>query len=246
VAAQRDKEAQKKWISTHPEAARLGKKVLNNLGGQSVTAYGTNPVVGKLEKRKALVEKRMGGVKQAAPAAKKKKKRTASSKAGVSNRKREAELRRSEKAAARKEAAEERKRAERERKETAAAARREAAENKKAAREAKAQARKAKAHPSLFVVSLRYVVALEKIDAAMKKHVAFLDKHFAAGDFLVAGRQVPRTGGIILVRGKDRAAVERILKQDPFVKGKLASVDMVEFVASKMGKALAGWLKSKK
>ncbi|MBS1605404.1 MAG: hypothetical protein JST42_22260 [Bacteroidetes bacterium] len=94
----------------------------------------------------------------------------------------------------------------------------------------------------MFVVSLRYLVPLAKIDAMMEKHVAFLDKHFAAGDFLVSGRKVPRTGGIIIARGKDRAAVERIMKQDPFRKGKLASVDIVEFVASKMGKKLKGWL----
>ena len=109
---------------------------------------------------------------------------------------------------------------------------------KKAETEKRRPEKEAKAHPSLFIVSLRYLVPLERIDAAMKDHVAFLDKHFAKKEFLVAGRLVPRTGGIILARAKNREAVEKIMKQDPFVKRKLASVDIVEFVASKMDKRL--------
>jgi uncharacterized protein YciI len=99
---------------------------------------------------------------------------------------------------------------------------------------AKLAAEKAKAEriPSLFVISLRYLVSLEEIDAVMSRHIAFLNKHYKQGDFLVSGRQVPRTGGIIIAVGKDRAAVERIMRQDPFVKGKLASLDIVEFSAS--------------
>ncbi|MES1159508.1 MAG: YciI family protein [Bacteroidota bacterium] len=55
------------------------------------------------------------------------------------------------------------------------------------------------------------------------------------GDFLVAGRRVPRTGGIILARAKDRDTLEKITKQDPFIKHKLASADIIEFTASKTG-----------
>ena len=58
------------------------------------------------------------------------------------------------------------------------------------------------------------------------------------GDFLVSGRQVPRTGGIIIARGKDRDKVERLMNNDPFVKKKFASMDIVEFTASQTGKGL--------
>jgi uncharacterized protein YciI len=93
------------------------------------------------------------------------------------------------------------------------------------------------------VISLHYLAALEKIDAAMTKHVAFLDKYFASGVFMVAGRQVLRTGGGILARGKDRNALERIMKQNPFIRGKLATVDIVEFKVGKTAKGLQGWIK---
>jgi uncharacterized protein YciI len=89
-------------------------------------------------------------------------------------------------------------------------------------------------------------VSLDKIDKAMPSHVAFLKNHFEKGDFLVSGRQVPRTGGIIIARGKGRDAVERLMKNDPFVKKKLASVDIVEFTASQIGKGeMASQIKSR-
>ena len=76
--------------------------------------------------------------------------------------------------------------------------------------------------------------------------MTFLDKHYGRGDFLVSGRQVPRTGGIIITRGKNRAAVERMMQSDPFVKGKMASIDIVEFSASQMGKGLdKTWLEGR-
>ena len=273
---QRDKVAQEKWIKAHPGAARLGKEVLRTLGGESMTAYGTDPMVEKLLRRKAVLEKKVGGKPPAArgkkggaraaagkkggtrPAAGKKVETRAAAAAG--NTRKKAREKKMEALAREREAQKAARAREKEEKARAKAAeaqaRREKAEAKRAAAQAKAaeaqakaQARQAaarekeeNAHPSLFVVSLRYLVPLEKIDAVMEKHVAFLDKHFAAGDFLMSGRQVPRTGGIIIARGKDRAAIERIMKQDPFVKGKLSSVDIVEFVASKVDKRMKGWL----
>jgi len=254
---QRDKAAREKWLKAHPGAAKLGKEVLKTLGGERMTAFGTDPLVEKLLRRKEILEK-----KGARPG---KKKMVRPGRVGVSGRKKEdlarrvmeerrvarekeraAQARQREKERAALKAAKEAKLAEAEEKRKAkevAAREREAAAREK---EAAARAKKEKAQPSLFIVSLRYLVPLEKIDASMAKHVAFLDKHFAAGEFLVSGRQVPRTGGIIIARGKDRAAVERIMKQDPFVRGKLASVDIVEFVGSKMGKGLEGWIRGKK
>lgn len=254
AVADRDKTAQREWISAHPEAAKLGKAVLKQLGGESVTAYGTDPFVEKLMKRRVLVEKKTGGGKKkrrkkaiarkettARKETAKETKKAATKRVEAARKKKEAAARKAE---ARKEQAAAARRAETERKKKEAAERQAAAERKrkevearKAAKEAEAGKRRAekeaKAHPSLFIVSLRYLVPLERIDAALKDHGAFLDKHFAQKEFLVAGRMVPRTGGIILVRAKDREAVEKIMKQDPFVKRRLASVDIVEFVASK-------------
>ena len=81
----------------------------------------------------------------------------------------------------------------------------------------------------MFVVELTYKAPLPKVDAFMAAHVAFLDKHYAAGTFLVSGRQVPRTGGIILAVGKAKADIETIMKEDPFVANGLADLRVIEF-----------------
>jgi uncharacterized protein YciI len=84
----------------------------------------------------------------------------------------------------------------------------------------------------MFVIELVYKVALSQIDAHMKAHVAFLKKYYAAGNFLVSGRKVPRDGGIILAVGPDRDAVEAIIREDPFVSRGLADYRLIEFRAS--------------
>ena len=85
---------------------------------------------------------------------------------------------------------------------------------------------------SVFVIELTYTAELSEIDAAMKAHVAWLDRHYAAGTFLVSGRQVPREGGIILACGTDRAAIEAIVRDDPFVARGLATARVIQFRAS--------------
>jgi uncharacterized protein YciI len=83
---------------------------------------------------------------------------------------------------------------------------------------------------SWFVVSLQYIAPLRSIDAAMKAHVAFLERQRQAGVFIAWGRKVPRTGGIILACGESRAAIETIMHDDPFVARGLADVDVTEFL----------------
>jgi len=85
---------------------------------------------------------------------------------------------------------------------------------------------------TMFVIELVYKVALSEIDAHMKAHVAFLKKYYAAGNFLVSGRKIPRDGGIILAVGKDKQEIEEIIKQDPFHRHGLAEFRIVEFRAS--------------
>jgi uncharacterized protein YciI len=84
----------------------------------------------------------------------------------------------------------------------------------------------------MFVIELTYKADLSEIDARMKTHVAFLNKHYAAGTFLISGRKIPRDGGIILAVGKTKAEIESILSEDPFHKHGLADFRVIEFRAS--------------
>jgi uncharacterized protein YciI len=44
----------------------------------------------------------------------------------------------------------------------------------------------------MFIIELIYKAPLTKIDAAMKAHVAFLNRYYASGHFVVSGRKIPR------------------------------------------------------
>jgi uncharacterized protein YciI len=84
----------------------------------------------------------------------------------------------------------------------------------------------------MFIIELTYKADLAQIDAHMKAHVAFLNKHYAAGRFLVSGRKIPRDGGIIVAVGNSREEIEAIAREDPFCSRGLADVRIVEFRAS--------------
>src|SRR5690349_19105480 len=84
----------------------------------------------------------------------------------------------------------------------------------------------------MFVIELQYIASLAQIDAAMKEHMAFLDRAYAAGTFLVSGRKIPRDGGIILALGKSREEIEALVAKDPFVAQGLATARVIEFRAS--------------
>ncbi|HEY4060036.1 MAG TPA: YciI family protein [Kofleriaceae bacterium] len=84
----------------------------------------------------------------------------------------------------------------------------------------------------MFVIELTYKADLIEIDAAMKDHMVWLRRHYDAGTFCLSGRKVPRDGGVILATGEDLAAIEAIVRDDPFVARGLADVRVIQFQAS--------------
>lgn len=88
------------------------------------------------------------------------------------------------------------------------------------------------------VITLTYVAPVEDVDAQLAAHVAWLEAGFEQGLLLIAGRQVPRTGGIILCRGR-RAEVEAYAATDPFVSSGVATASVTEMAASFAADALA-------
>jgi uncharacterized protein YciI len=90
----------------------------------------------------------------------------------------------------------------------------------------------------VFVLLLTYVKPLPEVDALMREHVAWLDEQYETGRFLVSGRQIPRTGGVILARGDDRDEIEALAASDPFVRGRVATCEVVQFRASQTAAGL--------
>ncbi len=94
----------------------------------------------------------------------------------------------------------------------------------------------------MFVILLTYVKPLEEIDRLMRQHMDFLNGHYADGTFLVSGRRIPRTGGVILAQGDDEEQIRAIADEDPFVSSGAATAEIIRFNASQVAPKLKGIL----
>jgi uncharacterized protein YciI len=95
----------------------------------------------------------------------------------------------------------------------------------------------------MFIINLNYIVPLEELDQHMEAHVKYLKKYYAADVFIMSGRKVPRTGGIIIAQADSKAILEKIIAEDPFHKHKLAEFTITEFLASQSHPGLGGLLR---
>ncbi|MEU8675190.1 YciI family protein [Streptomyces sp. NPDC048560] len=91
----------------------------------------------------------------------------------------------------------------------------------------------------MFVLELTYTAPVERADALMEEHIAWLDAQYAAGVFLASGRKNPRDGGVILAVGDDRARIEKIAAADPFAAEGVCAYRITEFIATKTSPDLA-------
>ncbi|MGF7235723.1 MAG: YciI family protein [Frankia sp.] len=82
----------------------------------------------------------------------------------------------------------------------------------------------------MFLIVLTYVKPLSEVDELVDAHLAHLDRYYDADVFVLSGRRVPRTGGVILAQGVSRATIETIAAEDPFVREGVATVEVIEFV----------------
>ncbi len=84
----------------------------------------------------------------------------------------------------------------------------------------------------MFVVLLHYVKPLETVDQHMKAHMTFVRACYREKVFLVSGRRVPRTGGVILARAPSKEELVEIIERDPFVVEGIATYEIIEFNSS--------------
>lgn len=89
----------------------------------------------------------------------------------------------------------------------------------------------------MFIIMLRYLAPLAEVDAHLDAHRAWLQAGIADGWLLVAGRQVPRVGGI-LIAGGEKEDIAAKAATDPFVLNKVAEVTLVEFSPSMVAPGL--------
>lgn len=90
----------------------------------------------------------------------------------------------------------------------------------------------------MFIVHVNYKVSLDIVEQYLPAHVDYLKQQYALSNFIASGRQVPRTGGVILSNMKNRKALDLVLEQDPFKQNNLADYVITEFIPSMSCKEL--------
>lgn len=81
----------------------------------------------------------------------------------------------------------------------------------------------------MFIVSLTYKCAMEDVEKHLEAHMAYLKQEYARGSFILSGRKIPRTGGVLLSILKNREELEAILERDPFYQHNIAAFEVTEF-----------------
>jgi len=91
---------------------------------------------------------------------------------------------------------------------------------------------------SIFIAKLTYIVAIERVDALLDAHLAWLKAGHASGHFLAWGPNEPRDSGIIFIRAGSRAEAERLTATDPFLIERAATIDLTEWTPRFVGPGL--------
>ncbi len=83
----------------------------------------------------------------------------------------------------------------------------------------------------LFAVLMHYTRPLAEVDAVRAEHRRHLEEWAARGAVHAWARREPPSGGLLICSAPDRAAVERMVAQDPYVTAGVATPEIVEFPA---------------
>ncbi len=80
----------------------------------------------------------------------------------------------------------------------------------------------------MYIIELTYIKPIEEVDRHIAAHREFLNKYYETGNFLVSGRKVPRTGGVILALFPTRQSMDEAIQNDPFFKNGVARYTITE------------------
>jgi uncharacterized protein YciI len=81
----------------------------------------------------------------------------------------------------------------------------------------------------LFVVLLEYTRPLPEVEAVRAAHLRHLEAHAARGVFHAWARRDPPEGGVLIAVAPDRATLEAVVAEDPYVTAGVARAEIVEF-----------------
>jgi len=83
----------------------------------------------------------------------------------------------------------------------------------------------------MFLILLTYLKPLEEVLEVRPRHLEYLERGFADGTFVLAGRRVPPTGGVILAQGNDEDLIRQVAEEDPYFQSGVAQFELIRFHA---------------
>jgi uncharacterized protein YciI len=90
----------------------------------------------------------------------------------------------------------------------------------------------------LFVVLVHYTAPLAAVDAIRPAHIEHLERYAREGVFHAWARRDPPSGGVLVAVAPDRATLDSILAEDPYIKAGVARPEIVAFNAANVRGAL--------
>lgn len=79
------------------------------------------------------------------------------------------------------------------------------------------------------IVTLEYIAPLEDVLRTTDDHRAHLRALHAQGKLVAAGPFVPRTGGLLILHGRDIEEIHELIRDDPFNTRKIARFEVREW-----------------
>ena len=89
-----------------------------------------------------------------------------------------------------------------------------------------------------FVVLVHYTAPIAAVDAIRPAHIAHVERYAREGVFHAWARRDPPAGGVLVAAAPDRASLEAIVAEDPYVKAGVARAEIVAFSAANVRGAL--------
>ncbi len=81
----------------------------------------------------------------------------------------------------------------------------------------------------MFLILLKYIQPLERVDELVPAHVEFLKACYERSEFIFSGPRIPRVGGVILANLESLEAAWALIKEDPFYIHQIAEFEVIEF-----------------
>ncbi|HAG61399.1 MAG TPA: GTP cyclohydrolase [Coxiellaceae bacterium] len=89
----------------------------------------------------------------------------------------------------------------------------------------------------MFIIELTYTQPIDIVEQWLASHKAYLQEHFASGEFIASGPKIPRDGGIIVCIA-DQKSIQALIEEDPFYQQGIAEFRVREFKVSRHHDAL--------